>query len=62
MTDIRSAAETWHREFSKAFITSVSTGDGEYFIKVKFKTMREMHVAFDAMATLADLSKPEQKA
>jgi len=53
------AGKIWHREFAKAFITTVSTGDGEYFIKVKFKTMAEMHAAYDAMANLAAMTKDQ---
>lgn len=58
MSDIQHAAEAWHSKFAKAFITSVSTGEGGYFIKVKFRTMAEMHEAYAAMAKLAELSAP----
>lgn len=57
MTDIQRLAENWHSEWARAFITSVS-GDGEYYIKAKFKTMAEMHAAYDSMAKLAALSAP----
>ena len=39
MSDLKNAADTWHTEWAKAFITQVSTGEGEYFIKAKFKTV-----------------------
>lgn len=58
MSEIQNAAEEWHSQFAKAFITQVSTGEGEYFIKVKFKTMSEMHEAYGSMAKLAALCVP----
>ena len=58
MTDLQRLADEWHTEWAKAFITQVSTGDGEYYIKAKFKTMAEMHAAQRAMAKLAAASTP----
>lgn len=58
MSELQRAADAWHTKFARAFITQVSTGDGEYFLKLKFKTMGEMHAAYDAMAKLAALSVP----
>ena len=57
MSDMQTAARAWHKEWAKAFITSVSA-DGEYYIKAKFKTMAEMYTAYDAMANLAAISLP----
>lgn len=58
MTELQRIADEWHTEWAKAFITQVSTGEGEYYIKAKFKTMIEMHTAFDALVRLADASAP----
>ena len=58
--ELRAAGERWHSEFAKAFITQVSAS-GEYYIKAKFKTMAEMHEAFDAMSKLAALTRPVEE-
>lgn len=57
MSELQRIAEEWNAEWQKAFITSVSA-DGEYFIKAKFKTMADMHDAYDALVKLADASTP----
>lgn len=57
MSDLQRIADEWHGQFSKAFITQVSES-GSYYIKVKFRTMAEMHAAYEAMAKLAELTSP----
>jgi len=59
-SELQDASRRWHNEFSKAFITQCSTED-EYFIKVKFRTMDEMHEAYRAMAALADLTRNREE-
>lgn len=57
MTDLQRLADEWHTEFAKAFITQVSES-GDYYIKVKFKSMADMHRAYRAMSALAVVTSP----
>lgn len=50
------ALNEWFDAFSLGFITQIS-GSGSYSIKAQFRTMQEMHDAYDKMARLAKLSR-----